>query len=134
MNKGKLIYETNEERGYVARAWDLPDSKGDALIQISKGDSVVREFLFPAYKVWNIAAHLPDIVDSELAKDCSGYEAAASTGFGGSVAMVPAESCGETVNVPQQPQPESVTGSVPHRSCEGCPEYGLERDCSGKCP
>ena len=34
----------------------------------------------------------------------------------------------------QQPQPESVTGSVPHRSCAGCPEYGLDRDCSGKCP
>ena len=34
----------------------------------------------------------------------------------------------------QQPQPESVTGSVPHRSCKGCPEYGLDRDCSGKCP
>jgi len=55
--------------------------------------------------VWNIAAHLSDIVDSELSKDCSGYEAAASTGFGGSVAMVPAESCGETVNVVQQAQP-----------------------------
>jgi hypothetical protein len=105
VDKGKLIYETKEERGYVARAWDLPDSKGDALIQITKGDSVVREFLFPAYKVWNIAAHLPDIVDSELAKDCSGYEVAASTGFGGSVAMVPAESCGETVNVVQQAEP-----------------------------
>ena len=105
MDKGKLIYETKEERGYVARAWDLPDSKGDALIQITKGDSVVREFLFPAYKVWNIAAHLPDIVDSELAKDCSGYEVAASTGFGGSVAMVSAESCGETVNVVQQAEP-----------------------------
>jgi len=105
VDKGKLIYETKEERGYVARAWDLPDSKGDALIQITKGDSVVREFLFPAYKVWNIAAHLPDIVDSELAKDCSGYEVAASTGFGGSVAMVSAESCGETVNVVQQAEP-----------------------------
>ena len=102
MNKGKLIYQTNEERGYVARAWDLPDSKGDALIQIAKGDSVVREFLFPSYKAWNIAAHLPDIVDSELAKDCAGYGIAASDGLGGSVAMVPAESRGETVNVVQQ--------------------------------
>ena len=36
--------------------------------------------------------------------------------------------------IAQQPQPESVTGSVPHRSCKGCPEYGLDRDCSGKCP
>jgi len=34
----------------------------------------------------------------------------------------------------QQPQPESATCSVPHRSCKGCPEYGLDRDCSGKCP
>jgi hypothetical protein len=102
VDKGKLIYVTKEERGYAARAWDLPDSKGDALIQITKGDSVIREFLFPAYKVWNIAAHLPDIVDSELANDCAGYGAAASDGLGGYVAMVPAESSGETVNVVQQ--------------------------------
>ena len=41
---------------------------------------------------------------------------------------------GNLSNSAQQPQPESVTGSVPHRSCKGCPEYGLDRDCSGKCP
>jgi hypothetical protein len=108
VDKGELIYKTNEERGYVASAWDLPDSKGDAFIQITKGDSVVREFLFPAYKVWNIAAHLPDIVDSELSNNCAGYGVAASDGLGGSVAMVPAESSGETVNVVQHPQLETV--------------------------
>ena len=111
MIKGKLYYETKEERGYVAKAWELIDSNGDALIQICKGDSVVREFTFPAYKIYNIAAHLPDIVDSELAKDCSGYEVAASDGLGGSAGMVPAESSGETVNVIQQPH--AVKGEAP---------------------
>ena len=40
----------------------------------------------------------------------------------------------KNLTVNQQPQPESVTGSVLHRSCKGCPEYGLDQDCSGKCP
>jgi len=31
-------------------------------------------------------------------------------------------------------KPESITGSVPHRDCRGCPEYGFDKDCSGKCP
>jgi len=48
------------------------------------------------------------------------------------VAALEAEVASLRIN--QQPQPESVTGSVPHRSCAGCPEYGLDRDCSGKCP
>lgn len=86
MNKGKLIFETEKERGYVARAWNLLDSATDALIEIVKDDdSVVREFLFPSYKVWNIAAHLSDIVDSELAKNNTGYNIAASTGLEGFV-------------------------------------------------
>ena len=50
MKKGKLIYKTKAERGYVARAWELTDGKGNALIQIAKSELVVREFLFPAYR------------------------------------------------------------------------------------
>lgn len=91
VKKSKLIYETKEERGYVAKAWELIDNKADALIQICKGDSIIREFLFPSYKIWNIGAHLPDIVDSELANNYSGYEIAASTGFG-SVPIISVES------------------------------------------
>lgn len=78
------------DRGYNAKAWyllDTVESKGDALIEIRKGEEIVKTFLFPSYKIWNIAAHFSDIVDSEIAEATDGYEIAASTGFGGSVGI-----------------------------------------------
>jgi len=80
MSEQKLIYRTREDRGYVAEAWEADD--GDALIRILHGADVVREFRFPAYKVYNIGAHFSEIVDSEIAKNTDGYEHAASTGIG----------------------------------------------------
>lgn len=59
------------------------NEKGDALVEIRKspGGEIVKEFVFPAYKVWNIQMHAPDIV-----KDLeAGLRVAASTGFGGTV-------------------------------------------------
>ena len=76
------------DRGYNVKGWYLKDTKenkGDALIQITKDGKMLREFIFPAYKIWNIAAHFGDIVDSEITKDDNGYRIASSTGFGGSV-------------------------------------------------
>jgi len=34
-----------------------------ARIVIARGDSLVSEFDYPAYRIWNIAAHLPGTVD-----------------------------------------------------------------------
>ena len=70
------------DRGYTVKASYLIAPKGDALIEIFKDGEPLRWFLFPAYKVWNIAAHFHDIVDSEIAGDKVGYDAAAWTGFG----------------------------------------------------
>lgn len=81
-NPQKPEFEVND-RGYTAKAFYLKNtetSKGDALIQISKDDKIVREFLFPGYKIWNIAAHFSDIVDSEINSDDQGM--AAWSGFG----------------------------------------------------
>lgn len=83
------------DRGFNVRAWYLEDaeaSKGDALIVVKYGDTVLREFLFPAYKIWNIAAHFSDIVDGELSKDdeSRGYAIAASDGLGGHAPITPA--------------------------------------------
>lgn len=70
------------DRGYTVKASYLkPPNEGDALIQVFKDGAVVREFLFPAYKIWNIAAHFSDIVDSEIAKNTAGYEKAAWNGL-----------------------------------------------------
>ena len=74
------------DRGFNAKAWHLKntaESKGDSLIQISYNGQLLREFLFPSYKIWNIPAHFKDIVDGELSKDdkARGYRIAASTGL-----------------------------------------------------
>jgi len=83
----KLQFDISD-RGFNVKAWylkDIPESKGDALIEIRKGDILLREFVYPGYKIWNIAAHFGDIVTSELNKDTNGYKAAGSTGLGSCV-------------------------------------------------
>lgn len=72
-----------EDRGYTVRAYYLEEPKGEALIEIYKGDLLLKKFTFPSYKIWNIAAHFSDIVDSEIAKNNEGYKIASSDGFGG---------------------------------------------------
>jgi len=83
--KEKPVFDIND-RGFNAKAWyliDVPESKGDALIEISKDGELLRQFIFPSYKIWNIAAHFTDIVDGELSKENKerGYNIAASTGL-----------------------------------------------------
>lgn len=83
----KIAFEGKEpDRGYTVKASYLKEpNKGDALIEIFKEGKLIRNFLFPSYKIWNIAAHFADIVDGEIKKSSSGYEMAASTGLGGFV-------------------------------------------------
>lgn len=76
------------DRGFNVKAWHLKNtetSKGDALIEITRDGELLRRFSFPAYKIYNIAAHFSDIVDGELTKEnkMSGYNIAASTGLEG---------------------------------------------------
>lgn len=78
----KIAYESKEpDRGFTVKATYLLEPKGDALIEVFRDGQPLRWFLFPAYKVWNIAAHFSDIVDSEIAGDKVGYDMAAWTGF-----------------------------------------------------
>ncbi len=81
----KPVFSKND-RSFNVKVWYLEDtseSKGDALVEIRKDKKLLREFLFPAYKIWNIAAHFRDIVDGELSKENKkkGYKIAASTGL-----------------------------------------------------
>ena len=74
--------KSGPDRGYTIRASYLKEPhKGDALVEIMKDGKPHRQFLFPAYKVWNIAAHFSDIVDGEEQKSAHGYEMAAWTWF-----------------------------------------------------
>lgn len=78
----KLAFESKQpDRGYTVRATYLLEPRSEALVEIFKDGEKVRDFLFPAYRVWNIAAHFSDIVDSEIAQNADGYEMAAWPGI-----------------------------------------------------
>jgi len=85
MEKGDLIFRTKPDRGFVFTAWESADSPGEAIIEVERDGKLRRHFIFPAYKVWNIAAHSDDIIRSEMLNDTEGYEIAGSTGLGGNV-------------------------------------------------
>ena len=80
--KGKIYYETKPDRGFVFRAFELPESEGDALIEVERDGNIIKSFIFPAYKIYNIPAHADDIIESELAKNENGYFIAGSNGLG----------------------------------------------------
>ena len=86
--KQKKVFNI-ESRGFQAQCWYLSDteeSKGDAYIEVKRSGNMLRAFIYPAYKVFNIAAHFEDIIDGELSKDkASGYAVAGSTGLGGTI-------------------------------------------------
>jgi len=80
--KEKVAFEV-EKRGYYFKATYLTEPNGDALIEISKNNKMVKEFLFPAYKIWNISAHSDDIIDGLEQQNDSGLKIAGSDGLGG---------------------------------------------------
>jgi hypothetical protein len=70
------------DRGFTVKASYLKEpNNGDALIEIHRDGQPYRRFLFPAYKIWNIAAHFSDIVDGEIDGNYSGYDLAGWAGF-----------------------------------------------------
>lgn len=87
----KLIFELGPDRGYSCRAHYLIRPKDEALVEVLKDGNPLRCFRFPAYKIWNIAAHFSDIVDSELAGESGGYQMAAWDGIQGAIVLLPKE-------------------------------------------
>ena len=88
----KIAFEGPEipDRGYTAKASYLkPPHDADALIEVFLIGSMIRSFLVPAYKIWNIAAHFGDIVDGEIEKSAAGYEMAAWDGISGATVVLP---------------------------------------------
>ena len=81
----KVAFEgpNTPDRGYTMRVSYLkPPANADALVEVMKDGDKVREFLFPAYKIYNLQAHFGEIVDSEIEKNDNGYRQAAWTGIG----------------------------------------------------
>lgn len=89
----KLAFESKEpDRGYTVKAYYLKQpNNGDALIEVFKDGNSLRKFTFPAYKIWNIAAHFSDIVDGEIENSTIGYEMAAWNGIDGVIVVTPNE-------------------------------------------
>lgn len=78
----KQAFSSPADRGFTVIAWYLKEpSGGDALIEMFKDGEPYRRFLYPAYKIWNIAAHFADIVTSEIEGNMEGYDLAGWTGF-----------------------------------------------------
>lgn len=77
----KVIFDGPKEpyKGFTVKATNSTD--GDALIEIFKDGQPYHSFLYPAYRVWNIAAHFKDIVDGELEGHDGGYRLANFNGF-----------------------------------------------------
>lgn len=89
MDRTELVIEAiafeGEKRGYYFKATHLEHPKGKALIEITKDDKIVREFLFPSYKIWNIAAHADDIIDGLEQGSDDGFVSAGLDLLGGNV-------------------------------------------------
>ena len=78
----KLAFESKApDRGFTVKASYLVEPKGDALVEIFRDGNPYKRFLFPAYKIWNIAAHFGEIVTSEIEGNYDGYDMAGWTGF-----------------------------------------------------
>jgi hypothetical protein len=69
----KLAFEQSD-RGYTIRAFYLAAPNTDSLIHIRKDEVLLRRFLYPSYKVWNLAANFSDIVDAEIVGNADGFE------------------------------------------------------------
>ncbi len=82
MIKGKVAFEI-ENRGCTFKATYLIKPEYVALIEIFKGNNLIIEFLFPAYKIWNIVAHADDIIDGLEEQSDVGLRIAGSDGLGG---------------------------------------------------
>ena len=87
MDKSKIVIDKiafgGDEQGFHFKGTYLKEPRGEALIEILKDGKTVKEFLFPGYKIWNIAAHAKDIVDGLIQNSDEGLYIAGSDGLGG---------------------------------------------------
>lgn len=89
--KDKLEWSRKEDyKGFNINCWRLKtDPHKDVFIEILKDGKIHREFLYPAYKQYNLQAHFEDIVEGELRNSTSGYEAASWNGITNTVVILP---------------------------------------------
>ena len=67
-----VAFEIEGHSGFSVKASRLMQpNDGDALIEIFRDGKAFREFRYPAYRIYNIAAHFGDIVDEILEKEAT---------------------------------------------------------------
>lgn len=76
----RLVFETPEYKGFSIRASYLNDGQ-NARVEVVRAGTVIQTSLYPAYKIWNVAAHAEDIIDEGEA----GWALAGSDLLGGGV-------------------------------------------------
>ncbi len=83
--KDKIAFDIEQklEKNYRFIATYLIEPKGEALIEIYRDEKLIKEFLFPAYKIWNIAAHAEYIIKGLEQESEIGLQIAGSDGLGG---------------------------------------------------
>lgn len=59
----------------------IDKGNGNSEITIYKGEKVVKKFLFPSYKIWNIPAHADDIISGLEEESDDGLKIAGSDGY-----------------------------------------------------
>lgn len=78
----KIAFEV-EHKGFKAVGyWG---DGADGRVVVTREGQPFKEFTYPAYKIFNIAAHWIDIVEGELQNSDEGYRIAGSDGLGGCV-------------------------------------------------
>lgn len=65
-----VAYDTSGRpyRSFSVRASYVKDSQ-NAWIEVTRDGQVIRGFEYPAYRIWNIAAHFSEYVDDLLTDD-----------------------------------------------------------------
>lgn len=81
----KVAFETPVYRGVSIRAYSDSDAAGDTRVEIVRDGVVCDHLTYPAYKIWNIAAHYQDIIDGEAEGNIRGWFIAGSDLLGGVV-------------------------------------------------
>jgi len=57
----KLVFDVSE-RGYRMKAW-YQGKQPNALVKVYKGRKLFWRGFYPAYRIWNLAAHFGDMID-----------------------------------------------------------------------
>ena len=71
--EGETVAYDDRWRGWRVAAFYREGQ--DARVIIARGDELVREFGYPAYQIYNIVAHLPDMVDDYESRLSGGEDA-----------------------------------------------------------